>query len=309
MALVPIRQGRLAAGGEEVVAEARGRAVLAGEGTREAALALPSAGRLTLVELGPFAPAAWSSALASLLEPDRHEDLVLVPASPDGRDLAPCLAHEVGWPLVTGAVLAQPGRILARRYGGLVLAEYRPEGPAIVTLEPGSRGLDGSSTQPRPLDKQELEIQNLSVNLSLRSDPQSLGVARVDATSLDLSEAERIVAGGGGLGGAEAMKLLARVAQALGGAVGATRVATDAGWADHRAQIGTTGVCIDPRLYLAFGISGAAQHVAGLGLPDHVVAVNTDPSCPMMALADLAVVADAPALLAELATLLGVPLG
>jgi electron transfer flavoprotein alpha subunit len=98
---------------------------------------------------------------------------------------------------------------------------------------------------------------------------------------------------------------LTAVGEAIGASMGATRVVTDAGWVGHERQIGTTGVVVDPDLYLAFGISGAVQHTAGLGHPDHVVSVNVDPHCPMMALADLAVVADAPAVLAALAERLG----
>jgi electron transfer flavoprotein alpha subunit len=96
------------------------------------------------------------------------------------------------------------------------------------------------------------------------------------------------------------------VAAALGASMGATRVVADLGWVAHERYIGTTGVAVDPDLYVALGISGAIQHVTGLGAPRHVVAVNTDPSCPMMAMADLALVTDAPALLEELARRLGV---
>jgi electron transfer flavoprotein alpha subunit len=130
-----------------------------------------------------------------------------------------------------------------------------------------------------------------------------------DPATIDLAEAGRIVGGGAGLGGPEVFALLAAVGRRLGAALGATRVATDLGWAPVERQIGTTGVTVDPVLYLAFGISGAVQHVTGLGAPEHVVSVNHDPSCPMMALATLAVVSDAPAVVAELARLLGVPVG
>jgi len=102
------------------------------------------------------------------------------------------------------------------------------------------------------------------------------------------------------------MRLLAGVGAALGASAGATRVVTDAGWMSYDRQIGTTGVSVSPELYIAFGISGAAQHVGGLGAPEHLVSVNTDPSCPMTAMADLGIVADAPAVLSELAKRLGV---
>jgi len=83
--------------------------------------------------------------------------------------------------------------------------------------------------------------------------------------------------------------------------MGATRVITDNGWVGHERQIGTTGVVVDPDLYLAFGISGAVQHTSGLGQPAHIISVNLDPHCPMMQLADLAIVADANAVLDALA--------
>jgi len=119
------------------------------------------------------------------------------------------------------------------------------------------------------------------------------------------------MAGGAGLvaagaDGAAVMRLLADVAAELGASAGATRVVTDAGWMGYDRQIGTTGVAVSPGLYIAFGISGAVQHIGGLGTPEHVVSVNTDPSCPMTAMADLGIVADAPTVLAELAGRLGV---
>jgi electron transfer flavoprotein alpha subunit len=86
--------------------------------------------------------------------------------------------------------------------------------------------------------------------------------------------------------------------------MGATRVITDRSWVHHDRQIGTTGVVVDPVLYLSFGVSGAVQHTSGLGHPDHIVSVNTDPHCPMMSMSDLAIVADANATLDELLHLL-----
>ena len=132
-----------------------------------------------------------------------------------------------------------------------------------------------------------------------------------DPATADLAEAPRILAAGAGLlcgagDPAALVALLGKVAAALGASVGATRVVTDAGWVSYERQIGTTGVVVDPELYVALGISGAAQHVGGLGRPRHVASVNTDPSCPMTALAELGIVADAPAVLAALAERLGV---
>jgi electron transfer flavoprotein alpha subunit len=121
---------------------------------------------------------------------------------------------------------------------------------------------------------------------------------------MDLAEAPRILGGGAGLDAAERFAELADVAALIGASVGATRVITDRGWIGHERQIGTTGVVVDPRLYVAFGISGAVQHTSGLGTPEHIISVNTDAWCPMMQLSDLAIVADANEVLAELHLLL-----
>jgi electron transfer flavoprotein alpha subunit len=101
---------------------------------------------------------------------------------------------------------------------------------------------------------------------------------------------------------------LAELATRLDASMGATRVITDRGWIGHERQIGTTGVVVDPRLYIAFGISGAVQHTSGLGQPEHIISVNTDPHCPMMQLADLAIVSDANAVVAELMQRVAAPI-
>ena len=130
---------------------------------------------------------------------------------------------------------------------------------------------------------------------------------------MDLADATRVVAGGAGLvagvddhHAVEVFDLLARVAAAMGASTGATRVATDAGWTGYDRQIGTTGVTVDPELYIAFGVSGATQHVGGLGTPRHIVSINTDASAPMTAMADLGLVTDARSLLVELGRRFGV---
>jgi electron transfer flavoprotein alpha subunit len=117
---------------------------------------------------------------------------------------------------------------------------------------------------------------------------------------MDLSEAHRIVGGGAGLNSEDQFTQLAGFAADIGATMGATRVITDRSWVHHDKQIGTTGVVVDPTLYLSFGVSGAVQHTAGLGSPDHIISVNTDPHCPMMHMSDLAIVSDANATLAAL---------
>jgi electron transfer flavoprotein alpha subunit len=300
-----VRQGVLPAGAAEAVEEAGGRAWLVGDGVDPAAGALDAATtEVRVSEVGPFRPASWAAALAPLLA---DEPVVLLPASADGRDLAPRLAGRLGRPLLAQAVRVGADGVSTAvttiSWDGRVEHEHRLAGPVVATLVPGVRGVVGRAGAP---------VTGRAVALDLGAvadagpDAELVEVLPPDPATVDLAEADRIVAGGAGLGGPAAFALLAAVGHRLGAALGATRVATDVGWAAGERQIGTTGVTVRPALYLAFGISGAVQHVTGLGAPDHVISVNTDPSCPMMALADLAVVSDAPAVVEALAARLAV---
>lgn len=296
IAVLVVRDGVLPAGAGECVAEAGGRAVLVGSGVADAAALDVPATDVSAAEAGAFAPGAWAEALAPHLA---HEDVVVLPASPDGRDLAPRLAQALDRPLLAGAVRVTPNEVELVRGGGLVAEIHELHHPFVATLEPGSRGAEPG--------KVEGEVRRLDLALPAgAADATVVEVLPPDPATVDLSEARRIVAGGAGLGGEAAFALLRRVAPALGAAYGASRVVADAGLVPQDRFIGTTGVAVDPDLYIALGISGAVQHVSGLGDPDHVIAVNLDRSCPMMSMADLAIVADAPAVLAALARRLGV---
>ena len=297
LAVVPVRAGVLPAGGAEATAEAGGRVLLVGDGTEVAADALDAvATEVTLVEVGPFAPGRWAMALAPHVAGER---LLVLPASPDGRDLAPRLAAVLERPLFAAAMELHEDRVVTIRHGGRVLVEHQVGGAAVVTLQPNVRGVDLHSDGPPSPHHLDVELDAAIAEAALDE------VLPPDVSTMDLSEAPRILGGGAGLGSVEQFDRLAWVAGELDASMGATRVITDRGWVGHARQIGTTGVVVDPDLYLAFGISGAVQHTAGLGAPDHIVSVNTDPHCPMMELADLAVVADADATLEALAELLG----
>lgn len=301
VAIVVVRDGQLPAGARETVAEAGGAALLAGSGTGKAADGLDVASRVWLLEVPSVAPAALAGTLAQALA---GADMVLLPTSPDGRDLAPRLAVILGRPLLAGAVRCAPDEVEVTRLDDRLSVRVGVDGPVLVTLRPGRRGTlePANSTQ----------VSTLSLDIREASwDAESVAVLQPEPGVVDLAEARRIVGGGAGLvppgaDGAAVMRLLADVGAALGASAGATRVVTDAGWMSYGRQIGTTGVSVDPELYIAFGISGAAQHVGGLGAPEHMVSVNTDPSCPMTAMSDLGIVADAPAVLSKLAERLGV---
>ena len=301
VAVIVVRDGELPAGADETVAEAGGATLVLGSETRQAASLLDAASRVWLLERSSVAPGTLAAALAQVLA---GVPMVLLPASPDGRDLAPRLAVVLGRTLLAGAVRCAPDEVELTRLDDRLSLRVAVDGPVVVTLRPGFRG---RPEQVTPAEVTALEVPEDSA----MPDAESIEVLQPEPSTVDLAEARRILGGGAGLvptgaDGAAAMRLLAQVAEALGASAGATRVVTDAGWMSYDRQIGTTGVAVSPELYVAFGISGAAQHVGGLGAPEHVVSVNTDSSCPMTLMADLGIVADALAVLAELAERLGV---
>ncbi len=310
VAVVPVRDGELPLGGGDVCWEAgqHGLALLMGSGCAEAAAGLPAPLRVWGWENGEYAPGGWAQQLAPLLKGAGH---IVLPASPDGRDLAPRLAAELGRPLVAGVaeVRREPGQratALVPRWEGAALAEVALAADAVITRLPNS------ATAPLPPGGGAV-FRELSFPLAPvtpdAADARLLQLLPADPATVDLAEARRILAGGAGLGGPEAFVLLAAVADGLAASLGATRLVADLGWAPHDRYIGTTGVTVDPDLYIALGISGAVQHLTGLGDPRHIVAVNTDPSCPMMARAELALVCDARELLSVLAARLEVHAG
>lgn len=310
LAIVFVRDGVIPAGGDEVVAECSGRALVCGSGAKEAADTLAGQiaadqGQVTWLDDGAgttgdgtpgFRPASLAARLSALPEVVGASVIVL-PGSPDGRDLAPRLAHALHRPLLAGAIRVTERQAWVARGGGReiheVTATTGSENAFVATLIPGSRGVQvadnagGHATSTTTGAPGSAPADNVYVDCDV------LEVLGPDVATMDLAEAPRIMGGGAGLDSPERFGQLTEIATALGASVGATRVITDRGWVPHQRQIGTTGCVIDPDLYLAFGISGAVQHTAGLGQPEHIVSVNTDPHCPMMQLADLAIVSDA----------------
>lgn len=314
IAVVVAREGRLPIGADEAVAEAGGTGLVVGSGAMQAASQLQAATHVSCCDTGDgFRPGALAQALADRLA---SAPLVILPSSPDGRDLAPRLAASMGRPL-----LACVEQVSCRSEAGGPRIEavlWRIDGrlsvpvccsvPAVATLLSGVRSVAPASEAAAPVPWPPLTLRDDILDVQL------LDIMRPEAAAIELGEASRVAAGGAGLvprgadtAQARAMfELLREVAAALDASVGATRVATDAGWIGHDRQIGTTGARIRPTLYLAFGISGASQHVAALGTPQYVVSVNRDASAPMTAMSHFGIVADAPAMLVEMARRLGV---
>jgi electron transfer flavoprotein alpha subunit len=314
VAIVPVRDGQLPLGGAEVAWETgqrtgsgrqaqQGLALLAGTGCSAAAQQLPAGFTVWGWDAGPYAPGGWAQQLAPIL---RTAGRIILPASPDGRDLAPRIAAELERPFLGGVVELRADTALVPRWEGAALAELPLHPYAVLTRLP--------NTAPAPLPAvggatfRELSFPLAPQTPSAR-DAELTELLPADPATVDLSEAQRIVSGGAGLGGPERFDLLARIAEALSASLGATRLVADLGWVDPSRYIGTTGVSVNPELYVAFGVSGAVQHLTGLGDPRHIVAANTDASCPMMTRADLALICDVPELLTALAARLEVTAG
>ncbi|TVT44938.1 electron transfer flavoprotein subunit alpha/FixB family protein [Amycolatopsis rhizosphaerae] len=301
IAVIVVRDGVLPLGADETVAEAGGEALLVGTGVKEAAGELVSLRNGRLAENGLFAPGRWARQLAAVLS---RTERILLPSSPDGRDLAPRLAAGLGRPLLPGAIRVTGDGAELARWDDRACVRLAVDGPFVATLRPGARGA-APAGEPAVLTELALPEPDGTPDVTV------LEVLDPEPGTVDLAEAPRIFGAGAGLGhgeldGPAVVGLLGRVASVVGASVGATRVVTDAGWTGYQRQIGTTGVVVKPELYVAFGISGAAQHIGGLGAPAHVVSINIDPSCPMTAMADLGIVADAQAVLLELARMLEV---
>jgi electron transfer flavoprotein alpha subunit len=314
VAVVIVRDGILPAGASEAVEAAAHRALVVGSGARTAAAELPAGEGCWWTETsGQFSPAVLAGQLAALLA---ATPLVVLPGSPDGRDLAPRLADRLDRPLLAAATaialhgeddsLTIDAELL--RMDGRQTLPARCREPAVATLvPPGHRHEQGPAAACQPLEVSLPTVEALA-------DPTLIAIQEPRPETMDLADATRIFGGGAGLvssgtddrSAAAIFDRLRAVATALGAAAGATRVVTDAGWLPYDRQIGTTGVSVQPELYVAFGVSGASQHTGGLGAPAHIVSVNTDPSCPMTARADLGLITDASSLLAELARRYGV---
>ena len=183
-------------------------------------------------------------------------------------------------------------------FGGKLTTTSRFTGPTgIVTVRP--------NVVTAAQAKKSGSVEIVDAAGDLRQPAVRVAERVVEAgTAAPIEEARVIVAGGRGVGGPDGFKLVEQIAEALGGAVGATRAAVDSGWIPYGQQIGQTGKIVKPQLYLALGISGAIQHKVGMQTAETIVAVNRDPDAPIADFADLVVIGDlfevGPALLAEL---------
>ncbi len=224
---------------------------------------------------------------------------VLVTSGPDGKEIAGRVAVALDSGIVTDATDVQPGDegpVLTQSvFSGSWLASSRVvAGTPVVTVRPNS-----ATPEPAPATP---DVETLAVSFSdLARTAKVTGTTAKQSTGRpDLTDAAIVVAGGRGMGSGEAFSLVERLADALGGAVAASRAATDMGWYGHEFQVGQTGKTVAPQLYIASGISGAIQHRAGMQGSQTIVAINKDPKAPIFDIADFGVVGDLHAVLPAL---------
>jgi electron transfer flavoprotein alpha subunit len=251
---------------------------------------------VTAAGLAGYAPAAWARALQQLAR-SAQAPAVVAAATDRGSEVVAHFGAMAGLPVAAQCVSAQPTsapgnwQLVRQRWAGSLLEDALLEAQcALLTVatdavaEPALEA--GTPADERPgvrefvadLDDADLRVQ--------ATESAELG------GGLSLATARVVIGGGRGVGGPEGFAPLEELAGLLGGVVGVSRVVTSQGWRPHRQQVGQTGTRISPELYLACGISGAIQHMAGCLSARHIVVVNTDPDAPIMAHADYAIIGD-----------------
>jgi len=265
-------------------------AVVLGSGVEATAGELKQYGadRILIVDtpvLSDYMSAPYSDVLSALIKQEEPE-LILFGASVQGRELSACLAARFDAALATDciAVTWEGGVLSATRpmYGGKILADVQLEGSLkMVSIRPNSMEVvaaEGAGS----IEKIDLTPEASALKLIEKN---------METGKVDLTEADIVVSGGRGMGGSD-YAVVEKLAEALGGAVGASRAAVDEGWRSHADQVGQTGKVVSPSLYVACGISGAIQHLAGMSSAKVIVAINKDAEAPIFSKADYGLVGD-----------------
>ena len=268
-------------------------AVLVGSGIGDAAAGLGTYGAAKVFvdddpNLALYSSDGYGEAVAKAVG-SATPDAIFFAGTAMGRDLAPGVAAKLGVDALADVVdLERDGdQFVARRpvYSGKAFATVDSSGkkPQVISLRPNVFAAEetGGSAEVIALG---------GLTFAIRAVVKEL--IDTGAGEIDVAEADIIVSGGRGLKGPENFALIRELAEALGGAVGASRAAVDAGWIAHKHQVGQTGKVVSPSLYIAAGISGAIQHLAGMNSSKVIVAVNKDPDAPIFKIADYGIVGD-----------------
>jgi len=264
------------------------------------------ADRVLLATHAAFARYAPDGFTVAVVAAGRDAAAIVFAATATGRDLAPRVAARLGVGLASEVTLfgVEGGKVVVTRpvYGGKVLQRLRLDAtPAVFSVRP-------NTIQPAAAGKAGSLVESSVPAFTERV--RVTGVKAPAQAALDVAEAPIVVSGGRGLREPEQFKLLEELAAAFGNAaVGASRAVVDAGWRDHGSQVGQTGKTVSPNLYVAVGISGAIQHLAGMRTAKTIVAINRDKDAPIFKVADYGIVGDlfevVPRLTAEVKRLRG----
>jgi electron transfer flavoprotein alpha subunit len=243
--------------------------------------------------LSKWATDAWTSVLHQVCSTTIPE-LLLIGKTNLGRDIGPRLAYKLNGRFIQDCYGMQVDdytfKALRPIYGGNITAEVEFEFDGGTNIAAIRAGLYEKEIEE--LDA-EATIENIEVNLQ-ENDIRVRHIEFVEEprTGVKLEDASVVVVGGRGLGGPEPFEMLEEIAELLGGAVGASRAACDAGWIDHNKQIGLTGKTVSPNLYITVGVSGASQHMAGCSSAKNIVAINQDKGANIFKEASIGVVGD-----------------
>lgn len=244
---------------------------------------------------------AYTKVICDLVN-ERKPGILFVGATFIGRDLGPRVAARLNTGLTADCtsidVEVETGNLLATRpaFGGNLMAtiacpEHRPQ---MATVRPGVFAKVESDGANCKVEKVDVKLTDADVRTKV------IETVKTAKDIVDISEAKVIVAGGRGVGSKENFELLEELASVLGGTVAGSRAAVEKGWIDNAYQVGQTGKTVKPSIYIACGISGAIQHVAGMQDSDMIIAVNKDETAPIMKVADYAIVGDIKKVLPEL---------
>ena len=253
--------------------------------------------------LDGYAPQAWARVLAGLAG-QTGATAVLAAGTDRGNEVLAHLGAITGLPMAANCTVVTPDggqthRLVRHRWAGLLLEQAVMQAPVALFTVATEAVSPVAAETPSALQvhRHEPELDPGDLRVRAAESPAGAGGA-------SLATARVVVGGGRGVGGPDGFAPLEELAGLLGGVLGVSRVVTSEGWRPHRQQVGQTGTKITPELYLACGISGAIQHIAGCAGAKHIIAINTDPGAPILAHADYAVIGDlhqvVPALIAAL---------
>jgi electron transfer flavoprotein alpha subunit len=237
--------------------------------------------------LGAYAPAAWARCVLDAIERTGAKAVVAAGTN-RGNEVMAHVAARMDLPFAANCTkAANDGTVTRVRWGGSLLEEAKLHAsPLLLSVAP-------HTTQATTVDGGEAEVRALEVGLE-EEDLVARVSEHVEAvkSGISLAEAKVVISGGRGVGSAEGFGILEELAGELNAAVGCSRVVTSAGWRPHTDQVGQTGTKVSPDLYIACGISGATQHIAGCKGAKKILAINSDAEAPILASADYAVIGD-----------------